>query len=131
MMTDPIADLLTRVRNGLQAKHKKVDLPASQLKVAIVELWQKAGYISGYRLYRRDSKPVLRIHLKYFGKEEAAIHGVWRVSHSRGRVYLGWKKLPQIVNGLGMAIVSTSKGVMSDETARSLKIGGEVLCAIW
>lgn len=131
MMTDPISDLLTRVRNGVHAKQPKVDVPASQLKVAIVDLWKKGGYIKNYKLYRQDQRGVLRIYLKYVAKGTSVIQGIHRVSKPSRRVYASHDEIPVILNGLGMAILSTSKGVINDETARASKVGGEILCSIW
>jgi small subunit ribosomal protein S8 len=131
MMTDPISDLLTRVRNGVHAKQPKVDVPASQLKVAIVDLWKKGGYIKNYKLYRQDQRGVLRIYLKYVSKGNPVIQGIRRVSKPSRRVYASHHEIPKILNGLGMAVISTSKGVVSDDTARESKTGGEILCSIW
>ncbi len=131
MMTDPIADLLTRVRNGVQAKQPKVDIPASELKVAIVDLWKKGGYIKNYKLYQQEQRGVLRIYLKYVAKGESVIQGLNRVSKPSRRVYASYNEIPKVLNGLGMAVLSTSKGVLTDEAARESKIGGEILCSIW
>ncbi len=131
MMTDPIADLLTRVRNGVHAKQPKVDIPASQLKVSIVDLWKKGGYIKNYKLYRQGQRGVLRVYLKYVDKGTPVIQGLRRVSRPSRRVYASYDKIPKVLNGLGMAVVSTSKGVVTDEAARETKIGGEILCSIW
>lgn len=131
MMTDPISDLLTRVRNGCHAKLPKVDVPASQLKVSIVDLWKKGGYIKNYKLYRQDQRGVLRIYLKYVGKNQPVIQGLKRVSRPSRRVYASYEQIPKVLNGLGMAVVSTSKGVVTDDAARESKIGGEILCSIW
>lgn len=131
MMTDPIADLLTRVRNGVHAKAPKVDVPASQLKVAIVDIWKKGGYIKNYALYRQDQQGILRIYLKYVEKGVPVIQGLRRVSKPSRRVYASYDKIPKVLNGLGMSVVSTSKGVINDEAARETKVGGEILCAIW
>jgi small subunit ribosomal protein S8 len=131
MMTDPIADLLTRVRNGVHAKQPKVDVPASQLKVAIVDIWKKGGYIKNYKLYRQDQRGVLRIYLKYVEKGVPVIQGLRRISKPSRRVYASHDQIPQVLNGLGMAVVSTSKGVINDVAARETKIGGEILCSIW
>ncbi len=131
MMTDPIADLLTRVRNGVHAKQPKVDIPASQLKVAIVDLWKKGGFIKNYKLYRQDSRGILRIYLKYVGKNEPVIQGLKRISKPSNRVYAPSSRIPKVLGGLGMAVISTSKGVLTDEAARETKVGGEILCSIW
>lgn len=131
MMTDPISDLLTRVRNGVHAKQPKVDVPASQLKVAIVDLWKKGGYIRNYKLYRQDQRGILRIYFKYVEKGTPVIQGLRRVSRPSRRVYANAHKIPKVLNGLGMSVISTSRGVVSDEAARESKVGGEILCSIW
>jgi small subunit ribosomal protein S8 len=131
MMTDPIADLLTRVRNGVHAKQPKVDVPASQLKVAVVDLWKKGGYIRDYKLYRQDQRGILRIYLKYVDKGTPVIQGIRRVSKPSRRVYASYDQIPKVLNGLGMAVISTSKGVLNDDAARETKVGGEILCSIW
>lgn len=134
MTTDPISDLLTRVRNASKARLRKVDIRPSQLKLAIVDLWQKTGFIRDYKLYREtesDQTGILRIYLRYVGKNEPLIHGVKRISKPSRRVYVGYEEIPQIMNGIGMSVVSTSKGVMTDQMARDNKVGGELLCTIW
>lgn len=131
MTTDPISDLLTRVRNAVKARQRKVDVPPSQLKVSIVDLWMKSGFIKNYKLYRQDEKGILRIYLKYVGKNRPVIHGLRRISKPSRRVYAPYSKLPKVLGGIGVAVVSTSRGVLSDEAARQNKVGGEVLCSIW
>ena len=131
MMNDPISDMLTRVRNGVKARHKKVDLPASQLKVSIVDIWKKAGFVKNYKLYQQDNAGILRIYLKYVGKNRSVIQGIKRVSKPSRRVYSTAEKLPKVLGGIGIAVVSTSKGIMSDQAARDNKVGGELLCTIW
>ena len=131
MMTDPISDLLTRVRNAVKAKQRKVDVPASNLKVAVVDIWQRGGFIKNYKLYRQEEKGVLRIYLKYAGKGKPLIHGIYRVSKPSRRVYSPYNRLPKVLGGIGVAVVSTSKGIMSDQAARDAKLGGEVICKIW
>ncbi len=131
MLTDPIADLLTRVRNACGAKLLKVDIPASHQKVAIVEVWKKLGFIKNYRLYRQDDKGILRVYLKYVGKGKPVIQGIKRVSRPGRRVYRAHSNLPKVLGGLGIAVVSTSKGIMTDQMARENKVGGEVICTIW
>jgi small subunit ribosomal protein S8 len=131
MMTDPISDLLTRVRNATKARQRKVDVPPSNLKVAIVELWKKDGFIRNYKLYQQDNHGILRIYLKYVGKGRPVIQGIRRVSKPSRRVYLKYEKLPKILGGIGVGIVSTSKGILTDKGARESKVGGELLCTIW
>jgi len=130
-MTDPISDLLTRVRNAVKAKQPKVDVPASQLKLSIVDIWKKTGFVKNYKLFRQDEKGILRIYLKYVGKGQPVIQGLRRVSKPSRRVYVGHDRLPKVLGGLGVAVVSTSKGVLADQTARENRVGGEILCTIW
>lgn len=130
-MTDPIADLLTRVRNSVLARQIKVDVPTSQLKVSIVDIWKKQGFIRNYKLFRHDGKGILRIYLKYIDKNKPVIHGLRRISRPSRRVYAPHDRIPKILGGLGVAIVSTSRGVVTDEIARENRVGGEVLCSIW
>lgn len=130
MLTDPISDLLTRVRNGSLARHRKVDVPPSGLKLSILDLWKKEGFIRNYRMYRQGEKGVLRVYLKYVGKEPI-IHGIKRVSRPSLRVYSRAGHIPKVLGGLGMSVLSTSKGVLSDRIAREQKVGGEVICHIW
>jgi small subunit ribosomal protein S8 len=131
MMTDPISDLLTRVRNAVKARQRKVDVPPSNLKVAIVEIWMKSGFIRNYKLYRQDNQGILRIYLKYVGKGRPVIQGLKRVSKPSRRVYLSYEKLPKVLGGIGVGIVSTNKGILTDVGARESKLGGELLCTIW
>lgn len=131
MQTDPIADLLTSVRNAAKARLRKVDVPASQMKVSIVELWKKSGFVRNYKLYRQEQKGILRIYLKYAEKERSIIQGIQRVSKPGRRVYKKHDELPKILGGLGVAILSTSQGLMTDEAARTSRVGGEILCKIW
>ena len=133
-MTDPIADLLTRVRNANKARHRKVDVTPTQLKISIVDLWAKAGFIKNYKLYRQsptDKTGLLRIYLKYVGKNQPVIQGLKRVSRPSRRVYVSHSKMPKVLDGIGMAVVSTSRGVLNDKLAREHKVGGELLCTIW
>jgi len=130
-MTDPISDLLTRVRNAVKAKQPKVDVPASQLKLSIVDIWKKTGFVKNYKLFRQDEKGILRIYLKYVGKGQPVIQGLKRVSKPSRRIYARHDKLPKVLAGMGVAVVSTSKGVLTDQTARENRVGGEVLCTIW
>jgi small subunit ribosomal protein S8 len=131
MTTDPIADLLTRVRNATKARQRKVDVPPSQLKVAIVDIMKKGGFIKNYKLYRQDEKGILRIYLKYVGKNRPVIHGLKRISKPSRRVYANHHKLPKVLDGIGVAIISTSRGILTDQVARENKVGGEVLCTMW
>ena len=131
MITDPISDLIARIRNGIKARHRKVDMPASSLKVSVVDLFKKEGFIRNYRLFRENQKGILRIYLKYVGKNQPVIRGIRRVSRPSRRVYTGYSKVPKVLGGLGITILSTSKGVLTDITARENRVGGEVICTIW
>ena len=128
-MTDPVADMLTRIRNAQQANKTDVSMPSSNVKLSIANVLKDEGYISSYNVSDKDSKATLTIALKYF-EGKAVISTIDRVSRPGLRVYKSAKDLPQVINGLGVAIVSTSKGVMADRKARELGQGGEVLCAV-
>jgi len=129
-ITDPIADMLTRIRNANAAKHATVDIPASNMKKAIAEILLEEGYIKNYQILNDGVQGVIRITLKYNGNEKA-ITGLRRVSKPGLRVYAGAKELPRVLKGLGIAIISTSKGIMTDKKARELNVGGEVLAFVW
>ena len=131
MTSDPIADLLTRIRNASRAEHEKVDIPASKLKVKISELLKDEGFIKNYRLIEDDKQGVLRVYLKYSDDGEPVIHGIERISRPGRRVYRGKEAIPQVLGGLGLAIVSTSQGVLSGQDAVRKGVGGEVLCQVW
>ncbi|WP_006787688.1 30S ribosomal protein S8 [Thiorhodospira sibirica] len=128
-MTDPVADLLTRIRNGQRANKIKVSMPASRQKEAIVKVLKEEGYIADYSIVTQDKKPVLSVELKYF-QGQPVIETIKRVSRPGLRIYRSKNELPKVIGGLGIAIVSTSKGVMSDRAARALGQGGEVLCIV-
>jgi len=130
-MTDPIADLLTRIRNAGMAKHQKLDVPSSNLKVAVATVLKDLGYIKNYKTASDDKQGVLRIYLKFDGDNQHVIHEIKRVSTPGRRVYVGKDEIPQVKNGLGAAILSTSKGVMDDGAARQAEVGGELICTIW
>lgn len=130
-ITDPIADLLTRIRNASTSKHETVDVPASKMKKAIVEILNEEGYIKGYQEIEDGKQGVLRINLKYGPNHEKVISGLKRVSKPGLRFYAGADELPRVLKGLGIAIVSTSKGIMTDKKARELHVGGEVLAFVW
>ncbi|MCD8116942.1 MAG: 30S ribosomal protein S8 [Oscillospiraceae bacterium] len=129
-ITDPIADMLTRIRNASNAKHTTVDVPASNMKKSIAKILLEEGYIKNYQLIDDGTQGIIRITLKYNGNEKA-ITGLRRVSKPGLRVYAGASDLPKVLHGLGIAIVSTSKGVMTDKAAREAHIGGEVLAYVW
>ena len=131
-MSDPIADMLTRIRNANTAKHDTVDIPASKMKVAIADILVNEGYISKYELVDNGSFKDIRVTLKYGkDKNEKIISGLKRISKPGLRVYAGAEELPRVLGGLGVAIISTNKGVMTDKEARKLNVGGEVLAFIW
>ena len=129
-ITDPIADMLTRIRNAGIAKHATVDVPASKMKKAIAEILLEEGYIKNFQIINDNQQGVIRITLKYNGTEKA-IAGLRRVSKPGLRVYAGADELPRVLRGLGIAIISTSKGVMTDKKAREAHVGGEVLAFVW
>lgn len=130
-ITDPIADMLTRIRNANSAKHETVDVPASNMKKAIAEILNEEGYIKSYQVIEDGKQGVIRIALKYGPNKEKVISGIKRISKPGLRIYAGAEELPRVLKGLGIAIVSTSKGVMTDKSARKQNIGGEVLAFVW
>lgn len=129
-ITDPIADMLTRIRNASAAKHATVDIPASNMKKAIAEILLEEGYIKNFQIISDGIQGVIKIVLKYNGNDRA-ITGLRRVSKPGLRMYAGAEELPQVLKGLGIAIISTSKGVMTDKKARTAHVGGEVLAFVW
>ena len=130
-ITDPVADMLTRIRNANSAKHETVDVPASNLKKAIAQILLDEGYIKSFQIVEDGTQGVIRIQLKYLAGKEKVISGLRRVSKPGLRVYAGADELPRVLKGLGIAIISTSKGVMTDRKARELHVGGEVLAFVW
>jgi small subunit ribosomal protein S8 len=130
-MTDPIADLLTRVRNASKEKHEKVEIPASRLKANIVRVLKEEGYIKNFRLQREEGRPVIKVYLKYTEKGDAVIQGIKRISRPGLRRYSGYEKVSKPLGGAGITIVSTSQGVITGQKARLQKVGGEVLCEVW
>jgi len=130
-MTDPIADMLTRIRNGIQSRHDRVELPSSKLKVEIARILKSEGFISNFKLVEDKVQPVLRVYLKYSEDGEPVIHGIERISRPGRRVYRNKEEIPRVLGGLGLAIVSTSKGVLSGTEAVKNGVGGEVLCQVW
>jgi len=131
-MTDPVADMLSRIRNGIQAHHDRVEIPASKLKVEIARILKSEGFIRNYSLADKE-KPqgTLRIDLKYSPDGEPVIHGIERISRPGRRVYRNKQEIPRVLDGLGLAIVSTSKGVLSGSEAAKSGVGGEILCQVW
>lgn len=131
-MTDPIADYLTRIRNGVMAGHKVVEIPASNLKKEITKILQDKGYILSYKFVEDDKQGIIKVALKYHPRSKvSAIKKLQRVSKPGLRKYAGAKELPRVLNGLGIAILSTSRGVITDKEARNLNVGGEVLCYVY
>ena len=129
--TDPIADMLTRIRNANSAKHKTVDVPASKMKTAIAEILFREGYIKSFEVISNENQGIIRITLKYDEKGTRVIDGIKRISKPGLRVYAGKEELPKVLNGLGIAIISTSKGLKTDKEAREAVMGGEVLAYVW
>jgi small subunit ribosomal protein S8 len=134
-MTDPIADMLTRIRNATLARHQRVDIPASRLKVEIAKILESEGYIQHFKVLDRDPEarpqPVIRLTLKYGPRGERVITGIQRVSRPGRRVYFGRDEMPEVLAGLGMSILTTSRGVMTGRDAVKAGVGGEVLCNVW
>ena len=130
-ISDVIADMLTRIRNANNAKHETVDIPASNMKKAIAEILVNEGYIKGYQILEDSKQGIIRIALKYAAGKQKVIHGLRRVSKPGLRIYSNCEDMPKVMNGLGIAIVSTSKGIMTDKRARREHVGGEVLAFVW
>lgn len=132
MLIDPLADMLTRIRNANKAKFEKADIPSSRLKVSVANLLKRAGYIRDFKvLSNENNKKTLRVFLRYDEKNQPIITGIKRVSKPSLRIYARKNNIPSVMSGLGLAILSTSKGVMADREARDLQLGGEVLCYVW
>lgn len=131
MMTDPIADLLTRIRNANMVRHATVDIPASKTKRAIVEILQKEGFIANYDVVEVENHDTIRVALKYGQDKSRVITGIKRISKPGLKVYAKKNELPRVLGGLGVAIISTSKGIITDREARKLEVGGEVICYVW
>jgi len=130
-MTDPIADFLTRIRNALLAKHETTEIPASKLKWRMAEILKAEGYIADAQLLGEGRQKVIRINLKYDRNEVSVIQSLQRISKPGRRMYVTADQLPRVLNGLGVAVISTSRGVMSDRECRRLHVGGEVMCQVW
>ncbi|WP_427340471.1 30S ribosomal protein S8 [Caloranaerobacter sp. DY30410] len=131
VMTDPIADMLTRIRNSNNARHETVDIPASNMKKAIAEILLNEGFIKGYDIIDDNKQGIIRIQLKYGKNKERVITGLKRISKPGLRVYAKRDEIPRVLGGLGIAILSTSKGIMTDKAARKAGVGGEVICYVW
>jgi small subunit ribosomal protein S8 len=130
-MTDPIADMLTRIRNATMMRHDRTDIPASKVKVEIAKILKQEGFIRTFKLVEEGPQGLIRVYLKYADDGEPVIHGLRRVSTPGCRIYTRVESLPKVRNGLGVALVSTNRGVLTDEQARGLRVGGEILCEIW
>ena len=130
-LSDVIADMLTRIRNANDAKHATVDIPASNMKKAIADILVAEGYVKSYQVIEDGKQGVIRVTLKYTVGKQKVIRGIRRVSKPGMRVYAGYEDMPKVMNGLGIAIVSTSKGIMTDKKARETKVGGEILAFVW
>lgn len=130
-MTDPIADLLNRIRNAILAKHSSTNVPFSTIKLEIVKTIKAGGYIKGYKVLDKDGKKEIRIYLKYDTQNKGIINGLKRISKPGRRVYASKDKIPKVLGGLGIAIISTSKGIMTGSACRNANTGGEVMCYIW
>ncbi len=131
MMTDPIADMLTRIRNASKAKHEKVDIPSSKLKIEIAKILKDEGYVKNVKLVKDRRQGLIRVYLKYTEDELPVIQGLRRVSRPGCRVYAGNKAIPKVMGGLGTSILSTPKGIQSGKQAKKDNVGGEVLCQVW
>ncbi len=129
--SDPVADMLTKVRNAAAARHEKVDVPASKLKLEIVKILKTEGYIKNFKKVQEDGHSVIRILLKYDGSNNPVIHGAKKISTPGRRVYSGYKDLPRVFNGYGTVIVSTSSGVTTGKKATEKMVGGELICSVW
>jgi small subunit ribosomal protein S8 len=129
--SDPLSDLLTRLRNAMRAGHDRVDVPASRVKEAVLKVLEEEGFIASYRKVQEGGRPVLRVGLRYDAEGEPIVAGIERVSRPGRRVYAGADEIPSVLGGLGVAIVSTSRGIVTDKKARQDRLGGEVLCNVW
>ena len=130
-LTDPVADLLTRIRNAINARQQKLDVPASKLKLEIARILKEEGYLSNFKATEEGGRKVLRLYLKYGSNNDAAITNLARVSRPGCRVYVGRNEIPRVLGGLGINILTTPKGVMTGRTARKSGVGGEILCEVW
>jgi small subunit ribosomal protein S8 len=131
MVTDPVADMLARIRNGSLAEHEKVDIPASKLKVRVAEILKEEGFIKNFRVIEDKRQGVLRVYLKYGPNQERVISGLRRVSKPGRRLYVGAERVPSVLGGMGVAVLSTPRGVLTDRESRQAKVGGEVLFYVW
>lgn len=130
-MTDPIADMLTRIRNGCMAKLQKVDIPSSNMKLSLANALKNEGYIKNYKLISDQKQGILRVYLKYVNEKDSVISEIKRISKPGSRVYVKSENIPKVKNGYGVAIISTSQGLVTDKSARQIGVGGELICTIW
>lgn len=130
-VTDPIADFLTCIRNGLRARHKSVEMPSSRLKLQMAQILRDEGYIAGFRLMEEGAQKRIEVRLKYGSNNEPIISNLQRVSRPGRRVYVGGREVPRVLGGMGINILTTPKGVMTGKTARQQRVGGEILCEVW
>lgn len=131
MLTDPIADMLTRMRNAILIKSEKVDIPASKMKVEIAKILKEEGFIKSYKIIKDKKQGILRVTLKYTSENEPVVSGLKRISKPGRRVYVGKNEVPRVMGGVGIAIITTPKGILSDKGCRNEGVGGEVLCYVW
>lgn len=129
--SDPVADMLTKIRNAAQARHEKVDIPASKLKLEIVKILKTEGFVKNFKKVQEEGHSVIRIFLKYDDQNESVIHGLEKISTPGRRVYSGYKEMPRVMNGYGIVIVSTSSGVTTGRKAKEKMVGGELVCKVW
>lgn len=130
-VSDPVADYITCIRNAIQARHRKVDVPSSQMKQEIAKVLLRERFINNFKVIEDSRQGVLRVYLKYSGEDQSVITGVKRVSKPGRRVYVGKDRIPRVMGGLGISVVSTSRGMMTDREARDAGLGGEVVCQVW
>ncbi|NLI82562.1 MAG: 30S ribosomal protein S8 [Deltaproteobacteria bacterium] len=130
-VSDPVADFMNRIKNGQKARFERVDIPASRMKVSLARILKDEGFIKNFKLIKDNKQGILRIQLKYTDMREGALMGVKRVSRPGRRVYVGHEEIPRVMNGLGLNILSTSRGILTDRDARKEGVGGELLCSIW
>lgn len=131
MLTDPISDMLTRMRNAILIKSEKVDIPASKMKVEIAKILKEEGFIKSYKIIKDKKQGILRVTLKYTSENEPVVSGLKRISKPGRRVYVGKSEVPRVMGGVGIAIITTPKGILSDKECRNEGVGGEVLCYVW
>ncbi|MCL4537603.1 MAG: 30S ribosomal protein S8 [Nitrospirae bacterium] len=131
MLTDPIADMLTRMRNAILIKSEKVDIPASKMKVEVAKILKEEGFIKSYKIIKDKKQGILRVTLKYTPENESVVTGLKRISKPGRRVYIGKSEIPKVMGGVGIAIITTPKGMLSDKECRGEGVGGEVLCYVW